>query len=212
MIATRGLAGLLLAAATATGAALPPAPAVEDVAETHHGETVRDPYRRFENVQDPEVAAWMKAQSAHAHAVLKSITGRDALLRRLEELDGAVASRVYGVTRAAGDRWFYARRGASDNQFKLYLRHGLDGAETLLVDPEAGAAAGRSRAINFFMPSPDGRYVAYGVSEGGSESATLHVLDTRTRRPVGAPVDRADYGHPDWAPDSRSLLFVRLQA
>ena len=65
----------------------------------------------------------------------------------------------------------YARkRGAGDNQFKLYVRTGFDGAEHLLVDPEALAkSTGSPHAINFYTPSNDGRLVAYGMSEGGSD-------------------------------------------
>jgi prolyl oligopeptidase len=206
-----GLAAGLIAAAGAAAQDLPKAP-VRDVDDTYFGTTVHDPYRYFENTKDPEVAAWMKAQSDHAHAVLEAIAGRDALLKKIEMLDSAVSARVTGVTRAAGDRWFYERRGAKDNQYKLFVRHGLKGAEAMLVDPDAiEKRTGKPHAINFFMPSPDGRYVAYGLSQGGSESATLHVMDVATRRTVGEPVTRADFGYPDWAPDSRSFQFVRLQ-
>jgi prolyl oligopeptidase len=211
MVANRLLLAVLVAGASAVAADLPKAP-VRNVDDTYFGATVHDPYRYFENTKDPEVAAWMKAQSDHAHAVLRSIGGRDALLKKIETLDGAVSARVANVQRTAGDRWFYEKRGAKDNQFKLYVRQGLKGAETLLVDPETLAkATGKPHAVNFYMPSPDGRYVAYGVSEGGSESATLYVLDVATRKPVGEPVTRADYGYPDWAPDSRSFHFIRLQ-
>jgi prolyl oligopeptidase len=214
MVATRLVLAFVLAgaaAAAATSAELPKAP-VRNVDETYFGTTVHDPYRNFENTKDPEVAAWMKAQSDHAHEVLRSIAGRDALLKKIQAIDAAVPASVFGVQRSAGDRWFYEKRGARDNQFKLYVRQGLKGAETLLVDPEAlEKQTGKPHAINFYMPSPDGRYVAYGVSEGGSESATLHVLDVAARRPVGEPVTRADFGYPDWAPDGRSFLFIRLQ-
>ncbi|MFL6662287.1 MAG: prolyl oligopeptidase family serine peptidase [Rhizobacter sp.] len=212
MVASRFLlAALLVAAASAVAQELPKAP-VRNVEETFFGTKVDDPYRYFENTKDPEVAAWMKAQSDRAHAVLNSIGGRDALLAKIEQYDSSVAARVSGVTRIAGGLWFYEKRGLKDNQLKLYVRHGLKGAETLLVDPDAlEKKTGKPHAINWYMPSPDGRHVAYGLSEGGSESATLYVMDVKTRRTVGEPVTRADYGYPDWAPDGRSLRFVRLQ-
>ena len=189
-----------------------PTAAVRNVDEEFFGTKVSDPYRYFEATKDAEVAAWMKAHSDHAHAVLGSITGRDAMLAKLEAYDSAVSARVSGVTRLPGGLWFYEKRGAKDNQFKLYARRGLKGSEVLLVDPDAiEKKTGKPHAINYFSPSPDGRFVAYGLSQQGSESADLHVLEVQTRRELGAPVSRADFGYPDWAPDSRSFQFARLQ-
>src|SRR5438067_106766 len=190
---------------------LPKAP-VRHVEETFFGTRVSDPYRYFEDIKNPEVAAWLKTHSDHAHRVLEHIAGRPATLAKLEAYDAAAPSRVTGAMRVPGDLWFYEKRRPQDNQYKLYMRHGLSGAEVLLVDPDAIAKrTGKPHAINYFAPSHDGRYVAYGVSKQGSESADLFVLDTRTLRPVGKPVSRADFGSPDWAPDSRSFQFVRLQ-
>ena len=57
LLCLAGLAGTL----TAAPAALPIAP-VRDVTQVLHGVTVHDPYRYLENVKDPEVQAWLRAQ------------------------------------------------------------------------------------------------------------------------------------------------------
>ena len=203
---------LLAASASLAWSQSLPKAAVRNVDETFFGSTVSDPYRYFENTKDPAVAGWMKAHSDFAHATLKRINGRDALLAQLETYDSAASARVVGATRASGDLWFYQKRRPQDNQLKLYMRHGLDGREVLLVDPDAiEKRTGKPHAINYFTPSPDGRYVAYGLSKQGSESASLYVLDVQTLRLVGKPISRADFGFADWASDSRSFLFVRLQ-
>src|SRR5262245_56796040 len=85
MVATRLLLALALAGATACAISAEPSQApVRNVDDTYFGTTVHDPYRYFENTKDPEVAAWMKAHSDHAHALLQSIAGRDALLKKIE--------------------------------------------------------------------------------------------------------------------------------
>lgn len=191
----------------------PPVAPARPVVDKFFGTPVQDPYRYFENTRSPDVAAWMKAQSAAAHATLAHIAGRNALLANLQRLENASPARVTYPVRTTSGRVFYERRGASDNQFKLFMREGFDGAEKLLVDPEALAkATGKPHAINYFMPSRDGRYVAYGISAGGSEAASLVVLDVNSGKPVGKPVTRADYGWPEWSSDGRYLTFTRLQA
>lgn len=188
------------------------APPAKDVPETFFGTTVHDPYRWLEDIKSPEAAKWMKESSDRSHAALAAIPGRDKMLAALEKFDGSVSGRVFGVARETGDRWFFERRGATENQFKLLMREGLDGRERVLVDPEAlEKKTGKPHAINYFATSPGGAYVAYGLSAQGSEAAVLHVLDTKSGQAVGRPISRADYGAPNFSQDGRQLIFSRLQ-
>jgi prolyl oligopeptidase len=205
------LAAAALGAAQAATPPLPTAP-VRNVPEVFFGTTVDDPYRDLEDTKSPVTAAWMKAHSDHAHATLARIQGRSALRAALERYDSAAPSRVADVVRLPGELYFYERRGASEDQFKLYMRQGLQGAERLLFDPELlKKKTGKPHAINYFTPSPDGRLVALGVSAAGSEEAVLRILDTRSGRQVGPLVERALFGAVSWASDGRALYFHRMQ-
>lgn len=91
------------------------------------------------------------------------------------------------------------------------MRQGLNGAERVLVDPQdAARRTGVPHAINYFMPSWDGAHLAYGMSAGGSEDASLHVLHVASGKPVGRPVPRVHDTPLHWLPDSRSLTFTQL--
>jgi prolyl oligopeptidase len=191
---------------------LPVAP-VRNVPETFFGTVVDDSYRDFEDTKAPAVAAWMKAHSDFAHATLKRIGGRDALRAKLEQYDSAAAARVAGVQRLPGDLFFFERRGATEDQFKLFMRRGLNGADRLLFDPETlKKQTGKPHAINYFSPSPDGKLVAVGVSAAGSEEAALRIIDTTTGRQRGPVIPRAQFGAVSWTPDSSHLYFHRMQA
>jgi prolyl oligopeptidase len=211
------LAAVLVAACTqAPLSALPSAPAAplpHDAPEIFFGTTVHDPYRDLEDIQAAATQAWMKAQSDYASATLARIPGRAALLERLRRYDGAVSARVAQVVRETDGLWFFERRAADENQLKLYARQGgLQGSDTLLVDPEAmERATGKPHAINYFTVAPGGTRLAYGVSQQGSEAAVLHLLDVKTRQPIGTPITRADYGGVSWSPDGTQLVFNRLQ-
>lgn len=201
---------LALPAIVAQAQAQPPVAPVRTVTDTFYGVRVDDPYRYFENKQNPEVAKWMKAQSEHAYATLKRIPGREALLEKISRYDSAASERVAQITRVPGDLYFIERRGATDNQYKLSLRRGLKGADQLLVDPEAvEKKTGQPHAINWYMPSPDGARLAYGLSAQGSEAAVLHLLDTRSGKPLGRPITRAEFGGVDWSPDGTQLVVNR---
>ena len=211
----RAAVAIALCATAATGLAQAPLPtaAVRNVTDTYFGTPVDDPYRYFENKADPEVAKWMKAHSDDTYARLARIPGRNALLEKIVKYDSAASDRVAQVVRLPGDVVFIERRSATENQFKLYMRKGMKGKDTLLVDPEAlEKSTGKPHAINWYTPSPNGAMVAYGLSQQGSEAAVLHLQNTRTGKLVGLPIVRTDFGGVDWAPDGKTLVFNRLKA
>ena len=190
----------------------PPAAPVRPVTDDYYGTKVADPYRYMENLKDPEVAAWFKSENDYTRSVLSAIPGRAALLARIKVFDEGAFARVSDVRRLTGDRYFYEKRLATEDVSKLYMRDGLAGDEKLLVDPAKLARAGGPHyVISYYAPSLDGRYVAVGISPGGSEDAVIHVVDTSTGSETGDLIDRAQFGSPSWLPDGRSFVYNRMQ-
>ena len=189
----------------------PPAFPANNVQETFFGTVVDDPYRALEDINNPEVAAWAKAQADYARATLDALPGYASLGKRIAQLDESATAVVGGVRLDANGNLFFMRRAAAENTLKLYRRD-AKGAETLLVDPDDWQQEnGRPHAINYFVPSPDGALVAVGVSAAGSEEASIHVVETATRKRIGEPIGRAQYPRLSWRPDSRSFFYLREQ-
>lgn len=192
--------------------AAPPVAPVRDVVENLHGVEVHDPYRYFENVKAPEVQSWLKAQGAYARETLDRIEGRAQMQSRIAEISSAIGDSITSVVRMPGDRVFYLKRARGARQYKLVMRTGAQGPEQILVDPEVVAArTGIAHAINHFTPSWDGKYVAYAMSAGGSEDASLHIIDVHTRREIGEPIARVREAGVSWLPDSKSLTYNQLK-
>jgi len=194
----------------AAGALPPPPapPAVRPAIETHFGVTVADPYRYFENPKDPGLASYFKAQSAYARRVLDALPGRSVLAARIAQLDNA--TELLTDVQSAGGTYFYLKRPTGANTTRLYARPIAGGRERMLLDPDRFA---RSRAqhysFDYVSPSPDARYVAVGVSEGGSERTVLHVIDARTGALLRDVILRAIYISPSWRDDGRSFYYFR---
>jgi prolyl oligopeptidase len=182
---------------------------VRPVTEDYFGTKVSDPYRWLENTNDPEVVAWMKAQNDYTRAVLASIPGRDQLRDRIKALDNAGS--VVSELQVWGGRYFYLKTEPGSDNRKLYVRDSVTAAERLLVDPEKLTTAdGRHFSIDYFQPSLEGKYVAYGISPGGSEESVMHVLESATGKALSDAIDRAQFGSPSWLPDG-SFFYTRTQ-
>jgi prolyl oligopeptidase len=172
---------------------------------------VADPYRFLEDVQDPKVQAWLKAQATATDSILATIPQRATLLARMKEIEGAAAGLTNNVVRTEGNRYFFLRRNPGDGQFKLVWRDGVDGTDTVLVDPEAlSKAAGRPHAIMDFAPSHGGRLLAYSIQTDGSEIGTLHVIEVASGKPLIEPIDRIRYASAAWLDDSSGFFYSRL--
>jgi prolyl oligopeptidase len=172
----------------------------------------------MENLADPEVQTWIKAQSDYTRAVLASLPGRQQLLKRIVELDESTAADIASVRRLPGDLYLYTKLLAGEDTYKLYMRKRFTGPEKLLVDPEriviAEANRGKGKnAIGTFAPSNDLKYVAVTITPGGSENDTeIHVFETASGRETGDVVHRCCIkSDPIWLPDNRSFVYGRLQ-
>jgi prolyl oligopeptidase len=200
----------LVAALPAHAASVAP---VQDVSDVLHGVTVKDPYRYFENVKDPKVQSWLKEQGESARKELDRIELRNQLEQRIADISAATGDDIRDITRMPGNQVYYLKRARGEKQFKLVMRDSLQGPERVLVDPELDAKrTGVPHAINYFVPAWDGKHVAYGVSAGGSEDASLYILDTASGKNVGEPIPRVHEALLGWLPDSKSLTYNQLKA
>ena len=103
----------------------PPVAPLRPVTDTYFGTAVVDNYRYMENLDDPEVQAWMKAQAEYTRATLDRLPGRAALLQRIHALSNTDLSRRGLIRR--GERYFYRVFEPGAQQPKFYYRDGLQG-------------------------------------------------------------------------------------
>src|SRR6201996_2583899 len=203
-------AALAGACALAHAAATPPIAPVRAASDAYFGTVVTDSYRYMEDLAAPDVQQWAHAQADFTRATLDAIPGRAKLLARIGGLEASVPARVTRVQLSAGGRVFVVKRLAGDEQGKLYVRQGMKGEDRLLVDPQALAKAdGQPHAIEFFEPSHNGRFVAYGLSAAGSEQTVIHVMDVASGKEVSAPIDRAQYSDANWTADDSGFFYLR---
>jgi prolyl oligopeptidase len=160
---------------------------------------------------NPEFRRWLESQNAYTRQVLDRLPQRAALQARLAELADVVTT--VPEVNLADDRWFYLKLQPGQQTPKLYVRETRTGRDRMLLDPDTLSNAGDSHwAIDYVVPAPDGRLVGYGVSAGGSEKTTLHVMDASTGRVLPDSISRVQLGILAWNPDGHSFYYNRLNA
>jgi prolyl oligopeptidase len=191
---------------------LPPVPAARiPVTDTYHGVDVTEDYRWLEDATAEETIAWTKAQQQRTRAYFDGIGWRDTLRARVEQL--LKAERTTYKRLVAGGSIFFALKAQTPRQrpFLVALTDLDDPAtERVVVDPEVIDPSGET-AIDFFVPSPDGRKVAVSLSEHGTEDGSLYVYDAGSGKVAGEPIPHVNLmgGSVAWRHDGSGFWYTR---
>lgn len=183
---------------------IPPIARVDVVREVLHGVTLDDPYRWME-AGGEEFDHWLDGQARHAREHLDGLPGREELLARIRELGGALAQ--YASFVPAGERLFCLAHEPGARVPVLTVRE-PGGATRTVFDPGT-LPGGADHAIDWFVPSPDGRHVACAVSPSRSEDGSLHVIDTRSGAVLETIPPTVRFAFVSW-PDTGSFVYHRF--
>src|SRR4051794_20883485 len=149
-----------------------------DVVDDYHGTKVADPYRWLEDTDSAETAKWVEAQNAVTREYLAKIPRRASFKDRLLTLYNY--ERFNGVQRA-GSKYLITRNDGLQNQDVLYVADSLDGTPRVLLDPNTLRADGTA-ALAGAYPSRDGKLLAYGIADAGSDWTEWRVRDVETAK------------------------------
>jgi prolyl oligopeptidase len=209
-----GCAVLVLAgnSARARDESAPPTPQ-HPVTDQYHGVTVTDPYRWLENAQDPAVHQWSLTQDARTRKYLDALPQRERMYQRLMQQISAT-SPSYEHLHVAGERVFalYTQPPKQQKMIALLTNAADPKLARVVVDPNVINPAGTT-AIDWFVPSPDGKWLAVSMSDNGSEDGTLHLFEVATGKDQNLRIPRVQYptggGSLAWREDGQGFWYTR---
>jgi prolyl oligopeptidase len=196
-----------------TLSAAPPVTKKVPVTDTYHGEKVIDDYRWLEDGKNKEVQEWSEAQNAAARAVLDKLPGVEALRERVTKILSAKTI-SNGAFTYSGGQLFAMRRQPPKQQPFLVVMPSPDQPDKarVLVNPNEIDKKGTT-AIDWYVPSPDGKLVAVSLSKGGSESGDLSIYEVASGKTVFETIPRVNGGTAGgdlaWTPDGKGFYYTR---
>jgi prolyl oligopeptidase len=181
-----------------------------DQTDTYAGVVVADPYRWLEaDVRESdEVRAWVTAQNRVTFSYLETLPHRAAIRKQLEDVWDY---EKYTLPTRKGGRYFFRKNDGLQNQSVLYTQESLDEAPRVLIDPNTWSKDG-TIALTSFVPSRDGRYLAYGTAEAGSDWVVWRVMDVADGTILPDEIRWVKFNQPAWAPDGKGLFYARYPA
>jgi len=173
--------------------------------DDYHGIEVADPYRWLEDDTAQQTADWIAAQNDLSLPYLQALPTRAHFAQKIAEL---IDYERFGVPESRGGRYVYTYNAGMDDQDSVWVTGDMAERGALLIDPETLSTDGTA-SVSGQVLSPDGRLLAYGVSDGGSDWRIWRVRD------VGTTVDLSDELHGikfsgvSWTPDGSGLYYSR---
>ena len=196
---------VLAADSSATPSGGPPVAAQHPVTDILYGHKIVDPYRWLENAHSPETEQWVSEENTYTEKLLDPLPGREQLRKRLTEL---MQTGSLSAPQPEGKYYFFTRREGTQNQPVLFVRDSVHGADRALVDVNQLASDG-TIALDWWAPSDDGKYVAYGTSPSGSEMSTLRIIETATGKLLPDSIPRTRAAAIAWKLDNSGFFYTR---
>lgn len=200
----------ICAAAACRNSAGAPTPAYPetkkiDLVEDYGGTKVPDPYRWMEDLDSKEVADWIAAQNRLTFGYLEGLPMRERFRQRITELWNYPK---VSLPVTENGRIFYTKNTGLQRQAPLYMRARLDAEPLLVIDPNVLSPDG-STSLAQWSASPDGRLVAYGLSEGGADWQTIHVREVESGRDLPDAVRWMRFSSLAWTRDAKGFFYSR---
>lgn len=175
-----------------------------DSGYTLHGRRFDDPYAWLERLDDAETQAWIAAQEAVTHDVLRAVPGRD-WLRAAVARSARYARLSPPIRTGPHGREFLWQADPNDDKLKFMLRRHTGAPLETVLDPNTWAS---DEALVFAVPSPDGALVAFGKAVGSTHGAVIRVLDVETGRLLPDRPRGTSHESLAWRPDSSGFFYA----
>lgn len=172
--------------------------------DDYHGTAVSDPYRWLEG-EGEEIKSWVGAQNTLARPYLASLPSREMYKERLTALwDYEKYTTPYMVK----DTLFYSYNNGLQNQYVLYMANGVNGEAEVLIDPNSLSEDGTVSMASSEV-SPNASYLAYLLSDGGTDWKTIHIRDTKTKNDLSDVIEGVKFTNVAWLPDESGFFYSR---
>lgn len=178
----------------------------DNTVDTYFGTKVPVPYQWMENLTSPQLKKWVAAENKLTDAYLAKIPVRGWIDHRLTQLwnyakEGTPDQLKNGML-------FIRRNSGLQNQSVVYVQASPTAKPRMLLDPNKLSPDG-SIALKGGAPSPDGKYYAYALSNGGSDWESIHMMDVASGKQHSDVIRWVKFSGISWTHDDKGFFYSR---
>jgi len=172
--------------------------------DEYHGQKVSDPYRWLEDFTNDEVKEWVSKQNDFSTQFAKN-KYQISIQKDLESIwTSEFLSTPYKVN---GKTFYYFNTGKLQHN-KFMVRDCDSCKERVLIDPNQFSSDG-TIAMASASVSPDGQWVAFAKSDGGSDWRTWKIMDIQNGQILADELRWSKFSGAEWSPDSKGFFYKK---
>ncbi|OQA32216.1 MAG: Prolyl endopeptidase precursor [Acidobacteria bacterium ADurb.Bin340] len=174
----------------------------------YHGVNIPDPYRWLEDDNSLDTKAWVKAQNEVTFAYLDTIPERARIQKRMTELWNY---EKFGIPVRYGKHYVYSYNSGLQNQSVLFVTENLADKGRILLDPNTLSTKGTVSLAGMSL-SEDGRYLAYSLSNAGSDWVVWKVREVATGQDLPDELKWSKFSGAAWNKEATGFYYQRYDA
>ena len=176
-----------------------------DQVDDYFGTRVEDPYRWLEDLESAAAGQLVESQNALAQPYIEAIPMREKIVQRMTELWSYERSTA---PLKRGGRYFFEANNGNQEQDVLMVSNSAEAEPRVVIDPNT-LREDATIALADWVPSPDGKLVAWGVSDGGTDWKSWKVREVDSGRDLDDVVKHMKFSGVSWTPDAAGFYYSR---
>ena len=166
------------------------------------GQDITDFYRWLEK-ENKETDAWVTSQNRYVEENINFKNEKNEFLKELKDLG---SFKEYANPVKTQNGYLFRERPNGQNYYILYWKETLDSDPVEIINPNI---LGDNVSLDFWEQSKTGKYIAYGLSKGGTEMATLYIKDVLNNKDLEEKIENCNYSEISWVYDDSGFYYSR---
>lgn len=177
--------------------------------DLYFGQKVIDPYRNLEEIDNQKIKIWMKNQNLFYDSIIQNITYHDTIKKEILKLSKMRKSWT-GYTRITNSRIFFTSGLLDESHIKLVYIDSLNKVPVELFNTiDLNTKDSCIYEFNYYEPSFNGKFIAFGISPNGSEKATIYIVDVDKKQLLSEKIENCFAGNIQWLPNNKGFFYLQ---
>jgi len=173
--------------------------------EMLHEYRIRDVYRWLEDPDSIETQRFVNAQNNISQPFLERCEEWESFNAKLTKIWNFPK---YGCPMRHGDYYYYFKNTGLQNQSVMMQQENLESPEVVFLDANSLSADGTT-ALSQKTFSEDGAYMAYGLSESGSDWNKIRIRRAKERTDFSETLEKIKFSNVSWTKDNKGFFYGR---
>ena len=174
-----------------------------DFTESLHGYEISDSYRWLEDFTSEESIDWIERQNSFTKKFIKKNKYKKGLENYLNKI---WESESISIPYKVKEKTFYYFNDGSFQQSKLMIKDCYSCDARVLIDPNQFSVDG-TISLGGTSISNDASYIAYSISDGGSDWRTWKIMNIETGEVLKDELNWAKFSGASWENDNSGFYY-----